>query len=576
MPDLTGTADAGYRAGKDFLKAGDLADARDHLTAMIAAWPDDARFHALLAFVYDREGNTAAGLNALIAALEIDDSVAARWQELWAYMRRAALTPDRRRLLGLLARALQRDGIDHSDAERESQAQILTMFRRHPSPADMARWASAEPNGSGDDPDGERDFLLVFLEHAPTTDCALEGQLTALRRALLTLVSTTAGHPAILELTSALAIHCFRQEYVFSESDTEAALVEALLQATSARDPIRIAMAAAYRPLHSQAWARDLPQAFAHHSSSRFARLLKAQIRDHAQEAALRGMIPPLTPIGAGVSQAVRAQYEENPYPRWHYLATPRVETAAPKAIRRILIAGGGTGRQACVYAKAWPSADIWAVDLSLSSLAYGARMAKEYGFNNIRFFHGDILQLGDVNAQFERIVCDGVLHHLGDPERGLNLLRDKLTPGGRLQLSVYAATGRVAILAGIALRQRLGLPPTLAGIRKVREAILALPPEDMAASITRYRDFFFTSECRDLLFHVQERTYTLNQLDALLARARLKVMQLTLPENGAALYRGQNPHGDPDRDLAGWAEIEKEHIDLFGPMYACNLALAD
>jgi SAM-dependent methyltransferase len=574
LQDLTGSADAGYRASKDILKAGDLAGAGAHLTAMIAAWPDDSRFRSLLAFVYDRQGNTAAALKALIAALEIDDSVAARWQELWAYMRRTGLAPDRRRLLSLLGRALQRDGIDHRDAEREGQAQVLSMLKRQDSPTDMARWALAGPDDSGADPDGEREFLLVFLEHAPTTDSALETLLTALRRTLLELAA--AGRPALLELASALAMHCFRHEYVFSESDAEAIAVEALLQAGAALDPVRIAMAAAYRPLHGLDWTHDLPLVFAQHPSGRFARLLKAQIRDPAEEAALRGSIPPLTPIGAGVSQAVRAQYEENPYPRWHYLATPRGEATGPQAMRRILIAGGGTGRQACAYAKAWPSADVWTVDLSLSSLAYGARMAKEYRFKNIRFFHGDILQLGDVDAQFERIVCDGVLHHLGDPEHGLNLLRDKLAPGGRLQLSVYAATGRVAILAGIALRQRLGLPPTVAGIRKVREAILALPPDDTAAAVTRYHDFFFTSECRDLLFHVQERTYTLNQLDALFARARLKVLQLTLPENGAALYRARNPQGDPDRDLAGWAEIEKGHTDLFGPMYACNLALAD
>lgn len=580
MPETSGSADVDYSASKSLLKAGDLHAALTHLAAMIAAWPRDHRFYGLLAFVHDRQGNTPAALDALISALELDDGVQAHWQGLWSCMRRAAVAPDRRRLFAILGRALRLEGMDHADAEKEAQFQALAILRKCGSAVNMMRWAVAADGRAGADADGERDFLLTFLEYAPTTDRALEGLLTQLRRELLGYASsaaTNARSPTMIELSSALALHFFHHEYVFSESEEEVAAVAALAQSLGSPkpDPVHVAVVAAYRPLHDQAWAPRLPQLFASTPSARFARLLKEQVTDWAEERALRGAIPRLTTIDNGVSQAVMDQYEENPYPRWHYLPTARAESARPDRRRRALIAGCGTGRQAANFAQACPGDEVWAMDLSLSSLTYAIRMAKAYGFANIRFFQGDILQLGTVDAQFEQVVCDGVLHHLSDPERGLQLLCDKLAPSGRLHLSVYAASGRVAITAAIALRERLGLPPTLAGIRKIREAICALPDAD-AAMIAGYRDFYFASECRDLLFHVQERTYTLNQLDDLFGRTRLKVVRLALPQNGVALYRAAGQRGEPDTDLAGWAEVEKHQTNLFGPMYSCALARVD
>ena len=41
------------------------------------------------------------------------------------------------------------------------------------------------------------------------------------------------------------------------------------------------------------------------------------QVSDYAEERRLAATMPVLTPIGDGVSSAVREQYEENPYPRW-------------------------------------------------------------------------------------------------------------------------------------------------------------------------------------------------------------------------------------------------------------------
>ena len=62
------------------------------------------------------------------------------------------------------------------------------------------------------------------------------------------------------------------------------------------------------------------------------AALLAQQVRAPREEAALRATIRQLTPIGDGVSQAVQAQYEANPYPRWIRMGTPR-RYASPRCV---------------------------------------------------------------------------------------------------------------------------------------------------------------------------------------------------------------------------------------------------
>src|SRR5581483_6967737 len=52
-----------------------------------------------------------------------------------------------------------------------------------------------------------------------------------------------------------------------------------------------------------------------------------------------------------------------------------------------------------------------------------------------------------------------------------------------------------------------------LRSIRRVRQELLADPSR--WAAVTRMRDFYTASECRDLLFHVQERSFSLPQIAA-------------------------------------------------------------
>ena len=78
--------------------------------------------------------------------------------------------------------------------------------------------------------------------------------------------------------------------------------------------PTRIAVLGAYRPLSSLSWADDLLRL---EWSDHIKKIIIAQVNDVGEEQALRSKIPRLTAVEDKVSQAVRNQYEENPYPRW-------------------------------------------------------------------------------------------------------------------------------------------------------------------------------------------------------------------------------------------------------------------
>ena len=102
-------------------------------------------------------------------------------------------------------------------------------------------------------------------------------------------------------------------------------------------------------------------------------------------------------------------------------------------------MAGCGTGRHPINIAINDPSVDIVAVDLSKKSLSYAYRKSKELKLKNIRWIHGDILDLISLNEKFDVVESVGVLHHMEDPKMGFDILNKILKPKGFLYLGLYS-----------------------------------------------------------------------------------------------------------------------------------------
>ena len=123
----------------------------------------------------------------------------------------------------------------------------------------------------------------------------------------------------------------------------------------------------------------------------------------------------------------------------------------------RALVAGGGTGDATIFLAEQLraTNAQIVHLDMSRASIAIAQERARIRGLSNISWVHDSLLNLPTLGlGEFDYINCSGVLHHLADPDQGLNALRSVLKPAGNdngnsagaVGLMVYATIGRTAV----------------------------------------------------------------------------------------------------------------------------------
>ncbi|GEM_PF-2898882 len=110
-----------------------------------------------------------------------------------------------------------------------------------------------------------------------------------------------------------------------------------------------------------------------------------------------------------------------------------------------LLDAGCGTGQKLLGLAQALPDATIVGGDCSPASLAIGRRLLKDAGHERVRLVRLDLSKSlpAEASGPFDAVVCDGVLHHLEDPARGLSNLGRVLKPGGEIWMTVFGKLGR-------------------------------------------------------------------------------------------------------------------------------------
>jgi 2-polyprenyl-3-methyl-5-hydroxy-6-metoxy-1,4-benzoquinol methylase/tetratricopeptide (TPR) repeat protein len=429
-------------------------------------------------------------------------------------------------------------------------------------------------------------MLLCLMQSVPPRNINFERVMTSLRLSLLD--SASAGEtvsPSALAFSCALATQCFINEYIFATTADEDGKAERLkaalvddLKSGAMIAPLSVAAVAMYQPLYSLPDAQALldrtwPPAVDE--------VVTQQLREPLQELQLRASIPQLTPIDDEISQRVRQQYEENPYPRWVKAAGNVEPVAIDKYLRNkfptaaftplgkneavdILVAGCGTSLGARV-AEGYQGARVLAVDLSLSSLCYAKRKTPASLTDRIEYAQGDILKLGAIGRTFDMIDCQGVLHHMRDPFEGWRILLSLLRPGGIMHLGFYSEIARHDVADARAYIAQHGYVPTPADIRRVRHDLFKTP----IASVSRFNDFFSMSECRDLLFHVQEKRLTIPAIKAFIDEQGLKFIGFDLKDDAAKAFRAMFADaGWSMSDLAKWDIVERKYPDTFMSMY--------
>ena len=434
--------------------------------------------------------------------------------------------------------------------------------------------------------------LGLALRRMIVDEPIVERALTAVRKALCELAWTgTRASPDVMALTGRLAYQCHYNEYVYAHSPEEEAWIQAIeasvvhaLEDESVPDSFSVATLACYRSLSRLSWAEQLLRIAAEDHPS-LNDLIQLQIADQALEEQIKATIPRLSPPSSAVSREVRRQYEDHPYPRW--MQAPRLQGSSMQSVLtslfpfltqediswpeqpEILIAGCGTGLHSMITAQRFPDASLLAVDLSLASLAHAARRAREADLRNLEFAQCDILDLPNLGRSFDLIESAGVLHHMADPMEGWARLLDTLRPGGFMKIGLYSEQGRQPVMAARQFLEEQGFDGTEQGIRMARRVVMDLPDHDPARRVLQRPDFYATSNCRDLLFHVQEHRFDLSQIAAALDMLGLEFLGFELaPGTAASEYKKRYPRDPRMQNLDNWAEFEADHPGTFAGMY--------
>lgn len=303
------------------------------------------------------------------------------------------------------------------------------------------------------------------------------------------------------------------------------------------------------------------------------ASIITTQVISPRRERDIMAKLPILTPIHDDISKLVEQMYMENPYPAWtttNYSGNPKYLQLAPNKKDRIqaLVAGCGTGQHSVFVALGNSNVQVTAIDLSRRSLAYAKRKCEDIRIPNIDFAQADILELGSHKQRYDLIESAGVLHHLADPLKGFDILLNLLKPGGKMMIGLYSEIARTAIVAGRGVIAEQNLAPTPDAIRTFRHDVLSNPDTHPARGLIERGDFYNTSTCRDLVFHVQEHRFTLPQIKTILADRGLRFEGFNISPITMNAFRKQNQDQNAEFDLDAWDTFEHKNPKTFYNMY--------
>lgn len=578
--------DAGcwYSLGHVKLATGHYDEALSHFSRSLELAPGETRAATSLVYTFARQGNLVQAFNGYRQLFKLHPDDAHIRAKLFEVSRHIQADNYQPALADDVVRWLKLDKVDH-----DGMAPLTASLLRH-------KYHLDDPDAVVDLQDLARDEMLgLALNTLYFSNPNLEDFLIQVRKqVLLNCLAQQFSDPGLLRLAAAFVVQGMHNEHVWALDDEEQALLTALkdLLDTALSTPhpqaadlnSALLMYGMYEPLHLLKHSAQLSQIPLNRWPSYTRPIIRRCVTELREEMTLAREVERLTPINDSISREVQQQYEENPYPRWLHLGynTPtnygRALEAELEGFRapqffnmgtiRILVAGSGTGRHALHVARYFRNVEVTAIDLSARSLAYSKRMAERYGINNIRFLQADILELDRLNERFHVIECSGVLHHMSDPESGLKALQHRLEANGLLKIGLYSERARRIVSQAQAQITRLGYTARQADIRRFREHLLQKRLDGDYSALLKSRDFYSTSGCRDLLFHVQEHCYSPALVKDMLDKHTLKFLGFVLsPDTRQAFLASVNNQRPALTNLNDWEAFERTHPDTFAGM---------
>jgi carbamoyltransferase len=158
---------------------------------------------------------------------------------------------------------------------------------------------------------------------------------------------------------------------------------------------------------------------------------------------------------GMDVTEAVKAFYEETPFP--NYDDHDSVRSLIDKSRRglyanmlndaipynsTVLEVGCGTGQLTNFLGISCRR--VIGADLCLNSLRLATTFAREQGLSRVGFVQMNLFRPCFKPQQFDVVLCNGVLHHTSDPYGGFKSILPLVKPGGHIIIGLYNTYGRL------------------------------------------------------------------------------------------------------------------------------------
>lgn len=238
-----------------------------------------------------------------------------------------------------------------------------------------------------------------------------------------------------------------------------------------------------------------------------------------------------------------------------------------------ILVAGCGTN-QAAVLAFTNPKARITAIDVSRPSLEHHEFLKRRYDLQRLELRRLPIEEVHSLNRDFDLIISTGVLHHLADPQAGMNQLARCLRKDGVMAVMLYARYGRLGVEMMQAVFKELGLKQTDASVLLVKEALARLPDDHPVRSYMRIApDLKFDAGLVDTFLHGRDRSFSVEDCLELVRNAGLVFQDWFMK----APYHAMKPASDSFTALVAEQPDERQWriMEKVGSRNACHFFLA-
>ena len=157
-----------------------------------------------------------------------------------------------------------------------------------------------------------------------------------------------------------------------------------------------------------------------------------------------------------GVTKIIKSFYEKNPFPNYDDLdSSESLREKSKEGVfanlldeqikhgSSILEVGCGTGQLSNFLGLSWDR-KVFGVDMCMNSLKLGKAFRDKNKINNTAFIQMNLFKPVFKENSFDVVICNGVLHHTGNPFLGFESIGKLVKKNGYIIIGLYNSYGRI------------------------------------------------------------------------------------------------------------------------------------